>query len=161
MKTNKTQAAKTVPAKMPKEVIRYEQAAKKLRTVMDEVCKLSDIPSVAEYLKTRKAAKLAFVDEPKLTEQEKRQKELDYIYDKFFRNWHFLIDYLHILVDLSRNSEEVTIDELEGMLNEINKRIWPIRAITARAFQLLGVVKDDEMSAEAIESAVKEDYAFD
>lgn len=94
--------------------------------------------------------------QPEPTEEDKHRKELDELYKGFFRRFNYIEDYLHILVNLSRHPTEICMEEIEGMLNEINERLWDMRAQVGRVFQLHGLIHDDEMSAEDIANQLTE-----
>ncbi len=146
MKTNtnkKQEAAESVP----KEVIAAERARRKFRAAFEEFSKLSDKPIVKEYLEAQ---------QPKPSEAEQKEKEVVRLYEKFFECWDYNVKFLHVLGDLAAHSIEISLEDIEPMLIEIDRRMWPMRSRAARAFQLLGYVTD-EFDADQIAEALEED----
>ncbi len=143
-KTNRKQEA---AESLPKEVREAERARRKFKAAFEKFSKLSDKPIVKEYLEAQ---------QPKLSEAEQREKEVQRLYDDFFRCWDYNVKFLHVLGDLAAHSIEISLEDIEPMLIEIDRRMWPMRSRAARAFQLLGYVTD-EFDAEQIAEALKDD----
>ncbi len=156
MKTKKAKNQKAVEStnlkakvRVPKEVKKYQQARGKVNSALDTAIELSKTPAVKAYLKTQEAAKLP-------TAEEQRKKELDDLYDSFFMHWGYLSDYSFIFGEIAHADTNLSMDNLKGILNDMDERLWSIRKEAARVFEINGIVKEkteDEVKEAAAKAA--------
>jgi len=88
--------------------------------------------------------------------EEQRAKELHILYWNFFNNWNHVNKYLLILAELGGSN--VSIDDIEGILLDMDDRLYTIRKAAARVFEIGGIVEDetrDDLKRAAEEAAKK------